>query len=44
MAGVNAEQNESINITANSLGLLDPEKGELPLATGAKSVDGSHTQ
>lgn len=42
MAGVNAEENETINITANSLGLLDPAKGELPLATGAKTVDGNH--
>jgi TonB-linked SusC/RagA family outer membrane protein len=42
MAGVNAEENETINITANSMGLLDPAKGELPLATGAKSVDGNH--
>lgn len=42
MAGVNAEENETINFTANSLGLLDPTKGELPLATGIKSVDGNH--
>lgn len=42
MAGVNAEENETINFTANSIGLLDPTKGELPLATGTKTVDGSH--
>lgn len=42
MAGINAEENETLNFSANSLGLLDPEKGELALATGAKTVDGNH--
>jgi len=42
MAGINAEQNEGLNFSANSLGLLDPAKGELSLATGAKTVGGSH--
>lgn len=42
MAGVNAEENETINFSANSLGLLDPTKGELSLATSTKTVDGSH--
>ncbi|GAA0543585.1 SusC/RagA family TonB-linked outer membrane protein [Chitinophaga japonensis] len=42
MAGVNAEENESIGFTANRQNPLDPEKGELPLAVGAQTVDGYH--
>jgi TonB-linked SusC/RagA family outer membrane protein len=43
MAGVNAEENESLNITASSLGLLDPEKGELQLAPGTDAATNTHS-
>lgn len=43
-AGVNAEQNENINFTAERRALLDPDKGELNAATGDQLVTGGHTK
>jgi TonB-linked SusC/RagA family outer membrane protein len=40
--GVNAEDYEGINFTALRRGLLDPDRGELGLATGDPTATGSH--
>jgi len=43
MLGVNAEEGDSYNHTSQRLGLLDKTKGEFPLATGAMTVNGGHS-
>jgi TonB-linked SusC/RagA family outer membrane protein len=42
--GANAEQNENLNFTAERRALLDPDKGELGLATGDQFATGSHAK
>lgn len=44
MAGINAEDDEDLNFTATHQTLLDPNKGEIPLATGDYSASGSHAE
>jgi TonB-linked SusC/RagA family outer membrane protein len=43
-AGVNMEQNEYLNFTAERRSLLDPDKDELGLATGDQFATGSHAK
>lgn len=40
--GINAESYENIGFTASRRNLLDPNKGELPLATGDQFATGNH--
>ncbi|ANH79963.1 hypothetical protein A8C56_02310 [Niabella ginsenosidivorans] len=42
MAGINSESYENLGFTASRRNLLDPTKGELPLATGDQFATGSH--
>lgn len=42
--GANAEHNENLNFTAERRALLDPDKGELGLATGDQFASGSHSK
>lgn len=44
IVGANAEQNENLNFTAERRVLLDPDKGELGLATGDQFASGSHSK
>ncbi len=41
--GLNMEQGQYFMQFSKRLGLMDPGKGELPLATGTPSVDGDHS-
>ncbi|PSL46591.1 TonB-linked SusC/RagA family outer membrane protein [Chitinophaga niastensis] len=42
MAGINAEDEDTINFSAYRRNVLDPTKAEIPLASGDQLVDGNH--
>ena len=44
MIGVNAEEGDIFNHWSQRLGLLDKNNGEFPLATGAQTASGEHSQ